>query len=487
MTETISPLTSDASALAPVSGMIRSNDTSNLPADKAATAPGDLFILHRDYWVHMQNYASKAINIPGDSAKFKAAYGDFTDETSLETCVTIFGTINKLASDFGDPKVLIQKINEYTNLDTPPKEHYGHVVWLANKINLAAQTIHSNMQAAFGNNGENLGNNRTERKTNLNALLLGSTLFQYNAADVADVITQLNTLTSLPSTLAAAFSGNQATLGAHLTLYKGFDLKVSSWWIYDQDNANWYYVYNPKNATYLEIHDGYGLNSSAQELIILTQNLTDSLSQYNTDLDAALNGPTNSLAAYLKNKDNVYNEAKQDKTDLETEISSLQDEISEDNKKYIGFTVAACASAFMLFIPIVGVFCAVADAVTFGVLAEKTKQEIDSLKDQVSEDNVEEQQKIQLIADVQSLNTNAGDLSDWGKKFLDDLGLVIGSWAQVQTSFQNICDSTQEADLDNMINFLQNVRVDSAYSAWKKLEDKSSDFISKSFAQYTAA
>ena len=90
-----------------------------------------------------------------------------------------------------------------------------------------------------------------------------------------------------------------------------------------------------------------------------------------TELNPELTGQNNSLQWYLNQSSNVYTDAQNAVSSDEQQIAQLNDSIKQLNDEYIGFTVAGSVAPLLLLFPFFGIFLAIADAATFGVLLRK--------------------------------------------------------------------------------------------------------------------
>jgi len=204
-------------------------------------------------------------------------------------------------------------------------------------------------------------------------------------------------------------------------------------------------------------------------------------------LNTELNAPQNSLAAYLAQDDNIYNDAKKAVADEQSLINQLNGQIGELNKEYIGFTVAASVSPLFLLIPFFGIFLAVADATTFGVLASKVKQALDAANAQLSQDEKAEQQKAALVTQIQGFNSQAATVEADGKEFLDAISQLISGWAEFETHIQKRLDALTADDLKDWPAFLQKVNFQAALTGWQNIQQTAQTFFDTGFVNFKSA
>lgn len=472
------------SKLSPGPGMLKANTDPYKMPDGTTYTPktNELFALHSTNWSNMQLFAQKTAGIPADGKEFTDKFGTFADSSQVEECVRIFGEIHDLGQQYGSPETLIAKITEFAGSATPPKELYGHCVWLAAKINTTAGNIFSYYNSAFdsSNNYEALGKTAAERKSNLAIFLLGTKLFDYTPADLSSDIKSLNQQ-NLPPALASVFTSNSINLG-NVRISEGGE-KANDWWVQDTDTQDWYYLYQTSPGT-LSIYDGYGINAAAQQMKIRCLDLEGLLGPFFDNLNKTLNGETDSLKWYLDQKDNVYSEAGKDVSEDEKSMKDLREQIKKLNDMYIGFTVAASCSPLFLLIPIIGIPMAIADATAFGIEAEKVRKARNAAEAQLKSVEADKLKKISLRDKINELNGNAQNLNTWGNNFLGDLKNVTLSWTKMTDNLQNIVAQTDEKDMENMALFMEKIHLTNAKKDWQDIGTAAENFMDNGFLKF---
>jgi hypothetical protein len=208
-------------------------------------------------------------------------------------------------------------------------------------------------------------------------------------------------------------------------------------------------------------------------------------STFYTTLNAQLTGPTNSLKVYLDAQDNVYKDAQSQVTADQAQIDSLNSTLSELNKEYIGFTVAASVAPVLFLIPFFGPFIAVADATTFGVLASKVKQHMDELRSTLSGVEEDQQKKTALVLQLGGFNHSVLDVESDGKDFLDAIATMQSGWAEFQTQINLRLSSLTVQDVTDWSAFMDKVGFQAALTGWKLIASKAETFYQTGFVKFT--
>jgi hypothetical protein len=209
-------------------------------------------------------------------------------------------------------------------------------------------------------------------------------------------------------------------------------------------------------------------------------------SGFYTTLNGQLTGPTNSLKVYLDQDNNVYKDAQADAAADQTQIDTLNSTIDELNKEYIGFTVAASVSPVLVLIPFFGPIIAVADAVTFAVLASKVKEQMDSLKDQLSGVEADKQKKTALVTVLGGFNLSVGDVAADGAAFLDAIGQLVSGWGEFQSQINLRLTSLTADDVKDWSAFMDKIGFQTAVDGWNLIASKAESFYQAGFVKFTS-
>jgi len=228
-----------------------------------------------------------------------------------------------------------------------------------------------------------------------------------------------------------------------------------------------------------------GISSYASTLQGEITDFQTKTSKFYTTLNAELTGPTNSLQVYLKQDGNVYKDAQADVTADQNQIDTLNSTIDELNKEYIGFTVAASVSPVLVLIPFFGPVIAVADAITFAVLASKVKEQIGKLKDQLSGVEVDEQKKTALVTQLGGFNLSVADVATDGAAFLDTIGTMASGWGEFQSQITLRLSSLTPADVQDWSAFMDKINFKAAVDGWNLIASKAETFYQAGFVQFT--
>lgn len=230
-----------------------------------------------------------------------------------------------------------------------------------------------------------------------------------------------------------------------------------------------------------------GVGPTASTLNTAVAAFQTKTSAFYTTLNAQLTGPTNSLAVYLKADGNVLADAKAVVQSDEDSIKSLTGTLDELNKEYIGFTVAASVSPVLLLIPFFGIFIAAADATTFGILATKVKNEMDSLQAKLKTVQADEQMKAALVTQLSGFNLSVGDVSTDGQAFLDAIATMVSGWGEFQTQINTRLSSLTVADVQDWSAFMDQIGFQTAVDGWSLIAAKAEAFYQAGFVKFTTS
>jgi hypothetical protein len=142
------------------------------PAPGKGTPP-NRFIVFTDSWLSLQTYIQQGLKLPINMGEFNQKYGDFSRKELIKNCLDGMRSVNELSGTFGAPQTVkseIIKNPNYLTSKTPPKEIYGHMIWLANQIQNSASTFSftfSSLRDVLGQGTDK------ERADNLKMILMG--------------------------------------------------------------------------------------------------------------------------------------------------------------------------------------------------------------------------------------------------------------------------------------------------------------------------
>ena len=209
------------------------------------------------------------------------------------------------------------------------------------------------------------------------------------------------------------------------------------------------------------------------------------VSDFYDELNPELTGQNNSLQSYLNQSNNVYTDAQNAVSADQQQISQLNDQIKQLNTEYIGFTVAASVSPVFVFFPFFGIFIAIADATTFGILATKVKNQLAGLTSSLNSATADEQKKSALVTQVGGFNTMAGDVETDGQDFLTAIGKLASGWDEFSNQITTQLNALTVADLKNWEQFMQKLGFQDALTGWTLIETKAEDFFQAGFVQFS--
>lgn len=240
-----------------------------------------------------------------------------------------------------------------------------------------------------------------------------------------------------------------------------------------------------KDLTELLTGEG-GISSYANSLNGAIGAFQTKTSTFYTTLNGQLTGPTNSLQVYLGQESNVLSDAQGDVTTDQGQIDSMNSTIDQLNKEYIGFTVAASVSPVLILIPVFGPLIAVADAVTFAVLAVKVKKQMDDLKNQLSGVDADEQKKTALVIQLGGFKLSVGDVDTDGQAFLDAITTMGTGWAEFQSQIALRLSSLTVDDVKDWDAFMEKINFQVAVTGWNLIKTKAETFYQAGFIKFTS-
>ena len=153
--------------------------------------------------------------------------------------------------------------------------------------------------------------------------------------------------------------------------------------------------------------------------------------------EPGLTGQNNSLQWYLNQSSNVYTDAQNAVDSDEQQIAQLNDSIKQLNDEYIGFTVAGSVAPLLLLFPFFGIFLAIADAATFGVLATKAEAAA-GRRNSLNSATEDEQKKSALVTQLGGFNKVTNDVEADGQDFLNAIGQLIGGWNEFSSQIRSV-------------------------------------------------
>jgi len=176
----------------PTTSLVPSNDlTVPTPAGvvidpTVKSVPPNRFIIFGTQWLKLQTFIAQALDLPINQGEWDAKYGAFSEKTAVQNCLIAFKDIQDLSSTFGSPVTLKKAISndaDYLQTLAPPKEIYGHIVWLANQIENQAGTFANTFPLLQQLLGPTAGT-PVQRAANLKEVLVGQGGLVSTAADM---------------------------------------------------------------------------------------------------------------------------------------------------------------------------------------------------------------------------------------------------------------------------------------------------------------
>lgn len=474
--------------------------------------PDHTFPLQNDAWVKMQNVVTQALAFPLSSADFTDLYGTFSEEGSVETAVNILGQINTTAAKYGDPRTLINSLADFQQANDPPSSIYGHAVWLAAQIQVAAEQIHNVLNAGITDIGK-YDKDPTQRLQDLTDLLVG--VVGVNSYAVA-LQGYIGGIAGTITFTAAGSNGDTVTVnGVVITLVTskptGNEILIGDSAVATAINLQAFLAAaavsgNPalKIANYAVSgavvtifpassvdRNSFTLATSSAAITLSGATLGNdtgfqgAVTDFYNELNLELTGQSNSLQWYLNQSDNVLTDAQTAVSSYQRQIDQLTDQIKKLNDEYIGFTVAASVSPLLMFFPFFGPFLAIADAATFGVLAKQVKGQLDGLQSQLNSATEEEKKKSALVAQLGSFNKVAGDVETDGQAFLNAISGMLSSLTDWSVQISTQLNALTPEDLENWSALIQRVGFEAALTGWQQIETAAEAFFTAGFMKFS--
>ena len=228
-----------------------------------------------------------------------------------------------------------------------------------------------------------------------------------------------------------------------------------------------------------------GVNSLAATLLGEISDFQTKTSTFYQTLNTELTGPTNSLEWYLNQSSNILTDAKNAVADDEAAINQMNATIKQLNDEYVGFTVAASVSPVLLLIPFFGIFLAIADATTFGILATKAKEQLDAAQEALASEQEEEQKKAALVTQLTGFDTSAQDIDVDGKAFLDAISKLSAGWTEFGGQITLRLKSLTTDDVKDWSEFMTNVGFQTSLDGWNLIASKAEAFFTAGLVQFS--
>jgi hypothetical protein len=224
-----------------------------------------------------------------------------------------------------------------------------------------------------------------------------------------------------------------------------------------------------------------GVNSYATTLQGYTAAFETAVGKFYAELNAELAG----LNSYLTQATNILTEALQAVTDDGDLITALNKSITALNKEYTDYVIAASLSPLFLWVPVAGIFLAVADAVTFTLLAEKVKKNLDDAKTALAGDEEDKLKKAALVAVLGNFNNAATDVETDGKAFLTTIGGMKSGWIEFGSQITARTAALTVEDVTNWSAFMQRLGFETSITGWNRIETKAEEFFQTGFVQFS--
>lgn len=226
-----------------------------------------------------------------------------------------------------------------------------------------------------------------------------------------------------------------------------------------------------------------GLQSVAESMLTLANNLVQALAKFNTDLNPAVTNMT----TYTAKDSDFLQEVNQDIEAEKQAIDTYQQAADDAFKAWKDYTIAATTSSIGVLVLSCG-FAWPVSAVLGGVLGDKAKKARDAYNDareHVREAKAEKQQKVLLYHDLSALNTQMEPATTASQEFQKTLQQVAGVWSGISNSIAHIANNFKPSDFDDLSTLMQALKLDQATKDWQEIAAASKDYTENSLVSFT--
>ncbi|MCB2408028.1 hypothetical protein [Hymenobacter lucidus] len=223
-----------------------------------------------------------------------------------------------------------------------------------------------------------------------------------------------------------------------------------------------------------------GLTVAARQMVAGTRTLAASLLHYQPQLLAA----QSSLSESFGKNTSLYKSAAALNPTMAGQLAAVQQQTADLNSQYTTLATVGAAATALLFVvvPVVGMLVA---AVGVGTMLFDLQQSalrgVDQLEAQVRAANAETWKKMQLVADINALESALPPLQAQFTTLLQSLESLAAAWEAAARQLEAIADSTTAADLADAPAYLQRLQLVAAQQKWMLTARLTTDFTTNAF------
>lgn len=225
-----------------------------------------------------------------------------------------------------------------------------------------------------------------------------------------------------------------------------------------------------------------GLQSTAMEMVTLSQNLVQVLAQFNQDLKPA----TATMATFTSESSKFYNDVLNDINIDMANIAAYQLAAAEAYKLWRDLTIAAVTTSIGVMVVTGGYGFPVAAALagSLGDAATKAREAYDKACQDIAKAAADEQKKVLLLGDLSGFNTSMDPVNKAAVNFQNTLQQVTGVWSDISNNINTIATTFTPEQLGDLSYVMQAMALDRATADWKAIADKSQDYTANSLVTY---
>jgi hypothetical protein len=225
-----------------------------------------------------------------------------------------------------------------------------------------------------------------------------------------------------------------------------------------------------------------GLQSTAEGMVSLANDLVKALAQFNEKLAPA----TGIMASYTSKATQFYKDVEDAITTDITDVATYQKQADDAYKLWEDLTISAVTTSVGLLI-VTGGLAWPASAVLGGVLgdaAKKARDSYDNACKQRDAANEDEKKKIKLKTDLDGFDKQMIPVNTAAQDFMGTLQQVTAVWALIGVNIKYISDNFTPDKLDNLSSLMQALALDRATKDWKTIADKAEEYTGNSLVSY---
>jgi flagellar hook-basal body complex protein FliE len=225
-----------------------------------------------------------------------------------------------------------------------------------------------------------------------------------------------------------------------------------------------------------------GLQSVAENMIPLANDLVQALANFNTQLEPSV---TN-MSQYTNKDSGFLNDVTQDIATDKQSVQTYQDAANDAFKAWRDYTIAATTTSIGVLILSCGIAWP-ASAILGGVLgdkAAKARAAYDNALDQMHQAEAEEQKKILLYHDLNGLNIQMTPATAASQAFQTTLEQVLGVWTNISTNIAYIANNFTEDQLKDLPQVMQALDLEKATNDWQDIATASEEYTTNSLVTF---